>query len=199
MSDVLILNSSWQPVSILPLSVIGWKQAIRLQFLDKIQVIECYDDWIVRSEKLAIKVPAVAVSKEHTKYKKSIKFSRYNLFLRDLFTCAYCEDVFDFDDLTIDHVIPRKLGGKTNFENTVACCRNCNSKKGSKLWKPKRAPFKPDYYHLVSNWKTEIPIKIKHPSWWQYIGLEQPELQDDSLINKKKIDISQQGKIFKFK
>jgi 5-methylcytosine-specific restriction endonuclease McrA len=189
----LILNSSWQPVSILPLSIISWHQSVRLMFLDKIQVIECYDDWIVRSEKLAIKVPAVAISKAHQRYTKSIKFSRYNLFLRDLFQCQYCEDIFDFDDLTIDHVIPRKLGGKTTFDNTVTCCKACNSRKGSKLWKPKRAPFKPDYFHLVNNWKQDVPVKISHDSWWNYIGIEKPEVQEE------KAKIIQQGKVFKFK
>lgn len=191
--DCLILDASYNPISILPLSVIGWKQAVRLMFLDKIQVIECYDNWVVRSEKLAIQVPAVAVSKEHMRHKKGIKFSRYNLFLRDLFTCAYCEDCFDFDDLTIDHVIPRKLGGKTNFENTVACCKSCNSKKGSKLWTPKRKPYKPDYWKLVSNWKQEVPVKIKHQSWYQYIGIEP---MDDNVERAK---IIHQGRVFKFK
>jgi 5-methylcytosine-specific restriction endonuclease McrA len=192
--DCLILNSSWTPVSILPLSVIGWKQAIRLQFLDKIQVIECYDDWIVRSEKLVMKVPAVAVSKEHTNYKKSIKFSRYNLFLRDLFTCAYCEDVFPADDLTIDHVIPRKLGGKTTFDNTVSCCKDCNSRKGSKLWIPKRPPYKPDYWHLVNNWKAEVPMKIKHESWLTYIGIDISDLEIHNKKNNKSL-----APVFKFK
>lgn len=193
MSNTLILNQAYQPISILPLSVIDWRSAVRLMFLDKIQVIEQYEDWVIRSEKLSINVPAVAVSKEHVRYKKGIKFSRYNLFLRDLFQCQYCLDTFNFDDLTIDHVIPRKLGGKTNFENCTTSCYNCNSRKGHKLIKPHRAPYKPDYWHLVNNWKIETPIKIKHDSWYQYIGISKPEVDTD-----KKIDVSYQGK-FKLK
>lgn len=194
MSDVLVLNKSWQPVSLLPLSVIGWRHAIRLQFLDKIQPIEFYEDWVVRSEHLSLKVPAVAVSTEQFNYKKSVKFSRYNLFLRDLFQCQYCSDVFDFDDLTIDHVIPRKLGGKTTFENCATSCYSCNSRKGHKIIKPKRPPFKPDYWHLVSCWKQEVPVKIKHDSWWKFIGIEKPETEQ-----KLDIKLSQQGKSFKMK
>jgi 5-methylcytosine-specific restriction endonuclease McrA len=192
--DTLVLDSSYQPVSILPLSVIDWRQAIRLYFLNKVRVLECYDDWVIRSEKLAVKVPAVVVSSDHFSHRKGIKFSRYNLFLRDLFTCAYCEETFDFDELTIDHVIPRKLGGKTTFENTVCCCKNCNSKKGSKLWTPKRAPYKPDYYKLVNCWKSEVPVKIRHESWYQYIGIE--PLEKDK---PEKMKVNQQGKIFKMR
>ena len=195
MSDVLILNQSYQPISILPLSVISWKHAIRLQCLNKLQVLETYDDWVIRSEHLTLKVPAVAVSTEQFRYKKAVKFSRYNLFLRDLFQCAYCDEVFDFDDLTIDHVIPRKLGGKTTFENCVTSCYHCNSKKGHKLIKPKRPPFKPDYYHLVQNWKQEMPIKIRHNSWYQYLGIEPMDIDN----KKQRINVSQQGKTFKMK
>jgi 5-methylcytosine-specific restriction endonuclease McrA len=182
MSDVLILNKSWMPISVLPLSVISWRHAIRLQFLEKIQPIEFYEDWVIRSEHLSIKVPAVAVSTEQFNYKKAVKFSRYNLFLRDLFQCAYCDECFDFNDLTIDHVIPRKLGGKTTFENCVTSCYNCNSKKGHKLIKPKRPPFKPDYWHLVQNYRRELPVTIKHESWLQYLGIDISELNKNNKI-----------------
>lgn len=33
--------------------------------------------------------------------------------------------------MTVDHIIPVMLGGKTTFENTVLCDDKCNSKKAA--------------------------------------------------------------------
>jgi 5-methylcytosine-specific restriction endonuclease McrA len=169
-SETLLLNQDYTPISILPLSVIEWQHAIKLMFLGKVDVIETYPDWIIRSEHLQMNVPSVCVTKDYFKSKKYIKFSRYNLYLRDLFKCQYCEDVFDFDDLTIDHVIPKSIGGPTSWENCATSCKNCNQKKGDKLMKPINKPYAPDYYNLVNKWK-QTPVTVMHPSWNQYIGL----------------------------
>ena len=141
MSDTLLLNSNYEPISVLPLSVIDWRHAIKLMYLGRVHVIETYPDWIVHSEKLALNVPSVAVTREYFPHQKYVKFSRYNLYMRDLYKCQYCDDVFDWEDLTIDHVIPRSLGGRTVWENVVTACKTCNYEKGSSTnIKPIRAP-----------------------------------------------------------
>jgi 5-methylcytosine-specific restriction endonuclease McrA len=173
MSDTLLLNANYEPISILPLSIIGWQHAIKLYFLDRVTILESYPDWTIRSEHLEINVPSVCVTKEYFNYKKSVKFSRANLYLRDLYTCQYCNEVFDHKDLTIDHVLPRAAGGKTNFENTVTACKPCNHAKGSKIIKPLRMPYKPDYYSLVNKWKDR-DITVRCDSWYQYLGIEKP-------------------------
>lgn len=170
MCDTLILNSDLNPISILPLSVISWQDAMKLVYLEKIVVLEEYSDRVVHSAHETFNVPSVCVTKEYFNYKKAIRFSRANLYLRDLYHCQYCGDVFDSCDLTIDHVIPRALGGKTVWENTVAACKPCNHKKGSKIIKPINAPYKPDYYNLVGKWKQK-PIKVKDQIWLQYLGI----------------------------
>jgi len=90
--------------------------------------------------------------------------------MRDLFKCQYCEDVFDYEELTIDHVVPRSAGGKTVWTNCVTSCKACNHHKGSKLIKPKIAPYRPDYYSLVSKWKT-MPFTVKDEAWNKYLGV----------------------------
>ena len=172
MSDTLLLNSDYRPISILPLSVIPWQHAIKLMFLKKVNVLETYPDWIVRSERLALNVPSVCVTTDYFKYKRHVKFSRYNMYLRDLFECQYCSEIFDFDDLTIDHVVPKSNGGKTHWENCVTACKSCNHSKGDKLWRPKHMPYRPEYYSLVTKWKENVPFKVRQPSWNQYLGLE---------------------------
>lgn len=172
MSDTLLLNQNYEPISVLPLSVINWQHAIKLMYLGRVHVLETYPNWIVHSEKLALNVPSVCVTREYFHHKQLVKFSRYNLYMRDLFQCQYCEDVFDYEDLTIDHVRPRSAGGRTTWENCVTSCKSCNHAKGSHLLLPRTKPYRPDYYKLVAQWR-KIPFKVKHESWNKYLGLDQ--------------------------
>ena len=171
MSTTLLLNADFNPISILPLSVVPWEHAVKLYFLGRVEILESYPGRLIRSEHISMEVPSVCMTKEYFNYKKNVKFSRANVFLRDLYTCAYCEDTFDSRELTLDHVIPRASGGKTTWENSVTACKPCNYKKGSKLWKPKRGPFKPDYYSLIAQWKNR-PVHVGHQGWYKYLGLE---------------------------
>jgi 5-methylcytosine-specific restriction endonuclease McrA len=170
MHQTLLLNADHNPISILPLSVVTWQHAIKLFFLDRVTVLETYPGQVIRSEHLTLEIPSVCVTKEYFDYKRNIKFSKSNVYLRDLYQCQYCSDTFDTKDLTLDHVIPKSAGGKTNFENIVSACKPCNYKKGSKLQKPLRTPFKPDYYGLISQWKN-TPVRIHHEGWYKYLGL----------------------------
>jgi 5-methylcytosine-specific restriction endonuclease McrA len=173
MSTTLLLNQNYEPISVLPLSVISWQHAIKLYFLDRVTILETYEDKVVRSEYLSIPVPSVCVTKEYFNYKKAVKFSRTNLFLRDLYTCQYCDEVFQAKELTLDHVIPRMMGGKTNWENSVTACKSCNSDKGHKLKRPLREPYKPDYWNLLHKWKNR-PIQVPNKGWYKYLGITDP-------------------------
>ena len=177
MSDTLLLNANFEPISILPLSVIGWQQAIKLVFLEKVTVLSNHPDRVVRSSHITMPVPSVCVTREYFNPMKHVKFNRNNLYLRDMYQCQYCEDVFDKKDLTIDHVIPRMAGGKTHWENCVTACHACNWKKGSRLMKPARAPFRPEYFNLVSKWKKRPSKFHYYPDWLQYLGLEESQLK----------------------
>ena len=168
MSDCLILNADYRPLCYLPLSTIPWQQAVKLSFLGRIKILETYDDWEVRSPSTVMKVPALAITREYMKYKRAVRFSRKNLYLRDLYQCQYCGETCDNHELTIDHVIPVSKGGKTTWENIVAACPPCNAHKGSDIIKPRRMPYKPTYYELA-NIRKELPFDLKHPSWKDYL------------------------------
>lgn len=169
MSHTLLLNKDYTPISVLPLSVIDWRHAIKLMYLGRIQVIETYPDWIIHSEKISINVPSVAITREYFNFKRKVNFTRYNMYLRDLFQCQYCEDTFDFDSLTIDHVTPVSHGGKTEWTNCVTSCKACNWAKADKLKSPIRKPYRPDYWALAAAWRHS-PFKVKDPKWNQYLG-----------------------------
>lgn len=167
--DVLVLNADAQPVSYLPLSTIQWKEAITYMYLDKCTVLEWYDDWVVSSPSWETRVPAVIMMKEMMRRKRTPRFSKNNLYLRDLYTCQYCSTKYSRQDLTLDHVLPVSKGGKTRWDNIVAACKTCNSHKGNKShMKPKTVPYQPTYYELV-NKRKQLGVDLKHPAWSQFI------------------------------
>jgi 5-methylcytosine-specific restriction endonuclease McrA len=168
MADTLVLNADGQPISLLPPSTIQWKEAITYLWLNKVNVLEWYDDWVVSSASWETRVPAVIMLKEMYRRRRHPRFSRYNLHLRDMFTCQYCSIKLPQSQLTLDHVMPISRGGKTNWENIVSACGPCNSRKGSKLIKPKQLPYRPDYYDLA-NKRKQLEFEIKHPSWVNWL------------------------------
>lgn len=167
--DVLVLNSDGLPVNVLPISTMSWRDAITAMWNDSIEAIEYYDDWVVRSPSIEMRVPAVVMTKAYVKPGRHMKFSRGNVFLRDNHLCQYCMNKFGYDDLTMDHVIPRKDGGKTSWDNIVAACGPCNAMKGhGRHMKPKTMPYRPSYYEMANKAKSR-PIVVKHPSWNNYL------------------------------
>jgi 5-methylcytosine-specific restriction endonuclease McrA len=97
-------------------------------------------------------------------------FTRFNVFLRDRFTCQYCGER---EDLTFDHVIPRSKGGQTTWENVVAACSPCNLAKGDRLPRevdmfPRQMPFAPSLMDLHRNGRL-FPPNFLHESWMDYL------------------------------
>ena len=170
--NCLLLNSNYEPISILPLSIINWQHAIKLMFLDRITVLEEYEQYVARSTNLTINYPAVAVTKNYFNNKRNVRFSRQNLYLRDLYQCQYCGDTFDQKELTLDHMIPRASGGKTTWENTVTACGPCNADKADKTHthKPRIKPYKPEFYELVNKRKRQGFDNVRFKEWLQFIN-----------------------------
>ena len=169
--DTLVLNTTGSPVSLLPLSTITWQDAIRYMVLDKAIILEWHEDWTVRSAHWETRVPAVIMVKEYMKQKTHIRYSKANVFLRDLYTCQYCGDnQLNKRTATLDHLIPVSKGGKSVWENSVCACAPCNSNKGNKSgYKPKKAPYKPGYFELMEK-RRRFPFHLGHPSWATYLG-----------------------------
>lgn len=178
MSDCLVINSSGQPLSLVPLSTVSWQVALRLYFTDKVKIIKEHDNWVVRSQHLEMNVPSIVIMTEQAKWDRSLKYNRHNVFVRDEFTCQLqitnkCKNrngKTTVDNLTLDHVLPRSLGGKTTWTNVCTCCKDCNGKKGNdKTILPKKLPKKPTYYELLAKRKNR-PLFIKDIAWNDYIS-----------------------------
>lgn len=61
---------------------------------------------------------------------------RFETFRRDGFACRYCGEGAPEAVLTIDHVVPRCLGGSDDPTNLVTACQVCNSGKSSTIAEP---------------------------------------------------------------
>ena len=55
---------------------------------------------------------------------------RLRVFERDGFVCCYCRKQFAYNELEVDHKLPKGLGGTNHQYNLVTACRTCNQKKG---------------------------------------------------------------------
>jgi len=183
MSTTLVLNAGGQPVSVVPLSTVHWQDAIRIIYLDRAKVLAEYNRWVVRSPSVQMRMPSVILLNEYQKHNGKVEFSRYNVILRDNYKCMYCGEKFEFGDLTYDHVVPRRDGGKTSWDNIVSACGPCNQAKAHhRKMKPRKIPYRPTYWELAANRKKR-PITVPHESWKSWIGWESDILVDANLRN----------------
>jgi len=165
MSDTLVINADGQLVSYLPVSAVHWQEAVMYVYKEKCQVIEWYDNWVVRSVNWETKVPAVIMLKDYLKRRATPRYSKAGMYLRDLYTCQYCETKLIRANLTVDHVLPVSKGGTLEWNNCVTACMPCNTAKGDKqLMKPRVAPYTPTYFELAKK-RMQMPLQVKHPSW----------------------------------
>ncbi len=113
------------------LCMVDWKRAMRLVFSEKVTVLR-YSDREIQGVNTIFKVPAVILLIKFVRsvYRGHVPFSKKNVLVRDRHRCVYCGS--SERPLTIDHVIPQSRGGKTGFDNCVACCRDCNRRKGAR-------------------------------------------------------------------
>ena len=169
MSDCLVLNADGAPISVLPLSVVDWQEAIKYLVLEKAHVLAWHENWIVHSEYWSTPVPSIIMLKDYMKSKNGVRFSKANVFLRDLYTCQYCTETLTKKDCTLDHVHPISLGGKSVLDNSVTACGPCNARKSnSTKMKPRTKPYKPTYYELV-NKRKQLPFQVKDKAWLEFL------------------------------
>lgn len=165
----LVLNADYQPLSYYPLSLWSWQESVKAVFLDRVNIISHYER-AVHSPSFEMKLPSVVALKSYVRPALYPAFTRFNVFLRDHFSCQYCGCS---DELTFDHVIPRSKGGLTRWDNVVAACAPCNLKKGGKMPRvagmvPSQKPYRPTVHELHRNGRR-FPPNFLHESWMDYL------------------------------
>ena len=189
---ILLLNSTYEP-----LEFISEKKAIKLIIFNKVEPISywevgiryyqgfCFVCGAKSSYKTCSKhcnenliltpnlyfLPSIIRLKKYIPLnKRGKRYGRNLIFKRDDFICQYCNKKLKPKKLTIDHVLPRSMGGKTNWENCVTSCIACNQYKADRT--PKQANLELKNKPKRPNspiWDEYQSIDQKHSDWAHYI------------------------------
>jgi 5-methylcytosine-specific restriction endonuclease McrA len=160
MSGVLVLNASYEP-----LNLVNVKRAVVLVLKNKAEIIEERGGFI-HSERLEIPSPSVIKLAYYVNVPyRGVSLSRRAIFIRDKHTCQYCGGRAE----SIDHVVPRSRGGEHKWDNVVAACRQCNTRKMNRLpseagLKLKHKPVEPHDHIWILSLAGDI-----HPTWESYL------------------------------
>lgn len=162
--NALLLSHSYEPISF-----ISERKVIKMLCLHKIEILSTWNE----DFNFKLKYPAVVRLVYKNRWMpKMAKFNRKSILKRDYFTCQYCGYAGTPNQLSVDHIVPRALGGSNSFTNCVTSCHPCNSKKGSKTleqsgMKLLKAPEPPKRF-IVHEYKS---LQTIHPDWKFYLGI----------------------------
>lgn len=165
---VLVLNLDHSLVAI-----VSPQKAMILLLMDKANCLSVYDLLQIRTVSRSFDYPAVIRLNDYKNIPyRGVMLNRANLFRRDRGECQYCGSK---RHLTLDHVIPRSKGGKTNWTNLVAACHRCNVNKGDKSPEQvglilRTQPFRPTLSYFLSEyaerqaeeWLPFLNSKVMH-------------------------------------
>ena len=178
----LVLNRSWQPVGVAPVSrslVLLWNDNARVvdpqdyqlyTWADWSRLIPRQDEPFIQAVQMRLRVPeVVALTKYDRLPVNAVSFSRRNIYKRDRYTCQYCGAQPGSEELTLDHVLPRAQGGISTWENCVLACVGCNNRKADRT--PEQAgmplrkkPFRPMWRPLYATRDVRID------SWTRFVS-----------------------------
>ena len=161
---VLVLNQNYEP-----LNVTRVRRAVVLMGLGKAEMLE-NGIGVIHSARAVLEIPSVIRLPRLVKRpRRERKMNRYEVLVRDQFTCQYCGS--QTRDITIDHVIPRSRQGDHSWENVVCACARCNRRKAGRTpheagMKLNRKPFRP-----ALGFGGYVPQRYRNlnPAWRKYL------------------------------
>jgi 5-methylcytosine-specific restriction endonuclease McrA len=178
----LVLNRNWQPVNVATVA-----RALLLLWNESARVVDPADyqtytwaDWsklqprdgerFVRAVRFRMRVPEVITLTGYDRLPAAaVTFSRRNIFKRDRYTCQYCGIQPGSEELTIDHVVPRSQGGKSNWENCVLACVACNARKADR--QPTAAGMRLKHPPVRPKWNPVYAAhNVRIESWTKFIS-----------------------------
>lgn len=160
---VLVLNANFEPIYICTT-----RRAIGLVLSQKATLV-LNGRGEIKTVSLTIPRPSIIrLDKMIHRPHPTVRLTKREIFRRDDYTCQYCGQ--HNIHLTIDHVVPRRLGGDHTWSNLVAACPSCNHRKGGRtleqvqmhlLHRPGEPPASAEYLfgrHLRENqeWRPYI-------------------------------------------
>jgi len=124
-SRALVLNATFEP-----LGLVSTRRALLLVLATKAELVHSTDQ-VFRSERRAFPEPSVVRLARYVRvpHDRTVAVNRRTVFARDSHRCQYCGLAAE----SIDHVLPRSRGGMHAWDNVVAACRRCNTRKEDRL------------------------------------------------------------------
>jgi len=121
----LVLNATFEP-----LGIVSSRRAVLLVLDTKAELVHTTDR-VFRAERVTVPEPSVVrlVRYVQVPHHYRVAVNRRTVFARDGSRCQYCGSAAE----NLDHVIPRSKGGLHTWENVVAACRRCNTRKEDRL------------------------------------------------------------------
>ena len=172
-TPVLVLNASYEPINIC-----GARRALVL-VLKGVARTEEEQGTILHAARMKVGMPSVIRLLEYRRIPHQTRaLSQKNILLRDRNMCQYCQVVLTAGELTLDHVIPRSRGGLSTWENLVACCHDCNRRKGNQMLHElteMRLLKEPKPFSLHTSRHIMRMIGSADPSWRRYLYFESGE------------------------
>lgn len=154
MARALVLNATYEP-----LSVVTQRRAAVLVLYERADVIHG-SGRMLRSARRQVELPSVVRLRSYVRapQRRTCAITRRGVFARDGHRCQYCGDRAE----NIDHVTPRSRGGQHVWENVVAACRPCNTRKRDRLpseirMLPMTQPRPPGRFAWVRQAVAEVP------------------------------------------
>lgn len=124
-APVLVLNANFEPIN-----VCSTRRAINLVLSGKANLVLNGRGEIHTVSRTYPRPSIIRLEKMVKRPRPRIRLTKREILRRDEYTCQYCGQHAAY--LTIDHVVPRRLGGQHSWENLVAACPNCNHRKGGR-------------------------------------------------------------------
>jgi 5-methylcytosine-specific restriction endonuclease McrA len=125
LDSVLVLNANFEPIHVCPM-----KRAVGLILCDRASLVVNGRGFIHSVQHDFPKPSVIRLENMVHRPRLKVKLSRREIFRRDNHICQYCGR--HTTELTVDHVIPRHLGGQHTWLNVVAACSFCNHRKGGR-------------------------------------------------------------------
>lgn len=122
---VLVLNANYEPIN-----VCGLRRAIGLILAEKADLLVNGRGEIHSVHQVFPRPSIIRLQKMIHRPRPQVKLNRREIFRRDNCICQYCGK--HTLDLTVDHVVPRHMGGEHTWINLVAACSSCNHRKGGR-------------------------------------------------------------------
>jgi 5-methylcytosine-specific restriction endonuclease McrA len=178
----LVLNRSWQPVGVAPVSrslVLLWNDNARVvnpqdyrlyTWADWAELIPREDELFIQAVRMRLRVPeVVALTKYDRLPTNAVTFSRRNIYKRDRYTCQYCGAQPGTEELTVDHVSPRAQGGISTWENCVLACVGCNKRKADRT--PEQAGMPLRKKPVRPMWRPLYATRdVRIDSWSRFVS-----------------------------